>query len=211
MKKNILIVGAGGFGREVFFWAKDTFSSLSYNLKGFIVSTLYSNSSNLLLPIFKEETYSININDYFLLAIGNPDIKKKAYDSLYLKGANFISLIHPSSIVLPTAKIGNGVIICPNSIISDNVILEDFTLINLNVTIGHDAVIKSFSTLSPHVSIGGKSTVGSLCLIGSNASVSPKIILGDKSRVTANSFVSHNTSIGSLIIGVPGKEYKDIY
>ena len=211
MKKNILIVGAGGFGREVFFWAKDTFSSSLYNLKGFIVSTLDKQLPKLSLPIFHEEAYSININDYFLMAIGNPDIKKKAYGNLYLKGANFISLIHPSSIVLPTAKIGKGIIICPYSIISDNVILEDFTSVNLSVTIGHDAVIKSFSTLSPHVSIGGQSIIGSLCLIGSNASVSPKVILGDKSRVAANSFVCHNTSIGSLIIGVPGKEYKDFY
>ncbi|MEN6623777.1 MAG: acetyltransferase [Smithella sp.] len=211
MIKNILIVGAGGFGREVLFWAKDTFCPLSYNIKGFIVSTLDNTLTALPLPIFNEETYSININDYFLVAIGDPDIKKKAYNTLNLRGANFISLIHPSSIVLPTVKIGSGVIICPHSVISDNVILEDFTSINLNVTVGHDAIIKSFSTLSPHVSIGGKSTIGSLCLIGSNASVSPKVILGDKSRVTANSFVCHNTSIGSLVIGVPGKEYQDIY
>ncbi|GAJ11396.1 unnamed protein product, partial [marine sediment metagenome] len=33
---NIIIVGAGGFGREVYLWAKDSFSKDQYKIKGFL-------------------------------------------------------------------------------------------------------------------------------------------------------------------------------
>ena len=33
---NIIIIGAGGFGREVYQWAKDSFDNKEYKIKGFI-------------------------------------------------------------------------------------------------------------------------------------------------------------------------------
>jgi len=35
-KYNIIIVGAGGFGREVYLWTKDSFPKGKYYIKGFL-------------------------------------------------------------------------------------------------------------------------------------------------------------------------------
>lgn len=210
--RNLLIVGAGGFGREVFFWAKDYFPSSEYSFKGFIANKVTDlKIYDINLPVFLDEDYKFQQSDFCLMAIGNPNDKQTEANKILRSNASFLSLIHPTAVVVPNAKLGQGVIICPYVVVSSNTYIGDFVALNLHTTIGHDAEIGKFSTLSPKVSIGGFSKVGDSCFLGSNSSVSPGVKIANNSKVSANSFVAKNVSENSLVVGVPGKQYPNIY
>lgn len=204
---DIIIIGAGGFGREVYNWAKESFPSKKFRIKGFL-----SNNANDLDDfdfnvgiLGDENTYKIKKQDRFLIAIGNIDIKKKVVAKLKKKGAQFLTLIHPTAIVSKTAKIGQGVIICPFAIVSDHVIVEDFVLLNFYSSCGHDAKVGKYCVLSPYATLNGFAVLEDEVFLGTHSTVTPKTKIGYRSKISANSVAMHNIPAYSFVFGVPGK------
>jgi len=120
---NIIIVGAGGFSRDIYYWANDTFSIDDYIIKGLLSynqKDLDGRNTKVCI-IGNDDNYKIEENDRFIIAIGDIDIKKRVVNRLKKGGAKFISLIYPTALINPTAKIGEGVVICPYCLVGDNV------------------------------------------------------------------------------------------
>ena len=208
--KNLLIAGAGGFGREVYDMILETFSPTEFRVKGFLsdVPTALDNYPELPARIVGTIVdYEPEPDDRIFVAIGDVAGRKKVAEILAAKGAQFLNLIHPTVISSQFVEIGAGVIICRGVLIGPNTKIGDFSLINCCATIGHDSALGKFSVICPHVSIGGFAKIGAECFIGANASVSPKVSLGKNSTVCANSFVARDTRDEAFIIGVPGKEF----
>src|SRR5438046_506016 len=67
---DIIIVGAGGFGREVYQWASVSFSPDQYRIKGFLSQNCHDlDGYNVRLPILgNDQTYYVKPNDRFLYA-----------------------------------------------------------------------------------------------------------------------------------------------
>ena len=148
---DITIIGAGGFGREVYLWAKDLFSKDQYRIKGFLDDNprILDNYDMDIGIIGNLDNYEIKNRDRFLFAIGNINIKKGLIIKMKKKGAKFLALIHPTALIADTAKIGEGVIIYPYVIVSDNAQLEDFVMLNSYSSCGHDAKVGKYCILSP--------------------------------------------------------------
>ena len=204
---NIIIVGAGGFAREVYYWANDTFSKENYKIKGFLSYNQKDlEGFNVKADIIgNDDNYKIEKNDRFVIAIGDIDIKKRAVNRLKKRGAKFISLIHPTALVIPTAKIGEGVVICPYCLISDNVQLDDFVMMNTYASCGHDVQVGKYCILSPYVALNGFVKLENEVFIGTHATVIAYRKLGYRSKVNANSVVMRDVPLKQVVIGVPGK------
>lgn len=207
--RNLLIAGAGGFGREVF--------DMALEMPEFRVAGFLSDVANALddYPEIRAEAgivgtiadYNPRAGDFIVVAIGDVAGRKKVAEILRTRGANFINLIHPTAFVSNFAKIGTGVIICRGAAVSTGTAIGDFSLVNACATIGHDAELGAFSVICPHVSIGGFARIGAECFVGANASIAPRKILGRGTEISANSFVARDTQASALVIGVPGKEF----
>lgn len=204
---NIIIIGAGGFGREVYNWAKESFSPKKFRIKGFLSSNPNDlNNFNFDVGILgHENSYNIKKQDRFLVAIGDIDIKKGVVAKLKKKGAQFLNLIHPTAIVSKTAKMGQGVIICPFVIVSDHVILDDFVLMNIYSSCGHDAKVGKYCVLSPYATLNGFAVLEDEVFLGTHSTVTPKRKIGFRSKISANSVAMHDVPARSFVFGVPGK------
>ena len=207
LKYNIIIVGAGGFGREVYVWAKESFSNNQYRIKGFIDDNNNAlDDYNLDIGIIGSiRDYIPDEQDRFLIAVGNVNTKKSIITKLKEKDIKYINLIHPSAIIFDTAKIGKGVIICPLCIISDHVKIDDFVIINSYSTCGHDARIGKYCTLSSFVAVNGFGVLEDEVFLGTHSTVIPHKRVGYKSQVSANSVVMRDVPANKMVFGVPGK------
>ncbi len=204
---NIVIVGAGGFGREVYILAKDTFPNIKYKIKGFLDDNLrvlddYSMDIRVISNI---DSYVVEEQDRFLIAIGNVDMKKNIITKLKVKGAQFLTLIHPTAIVVNTAKIGKGVIIYPYVIVSDCVQLDDFVLMNSYSSCGHDVKVGKYCILSPHATLNGFVILEDEVFLGTHTTVIPGKRVGYRSKISANSVVMRDVPPNKMVFGVPGK------
>ena len=204
---NIIIVGAGGFSRDIYYWANDTFSIDDYIIKGFLsYNQKELDGHNTKVGIIgNDDNYKIEKNDRFIIAIGDIDIRKRAINRLKKRGAKFISLIHPTALIIPIAKIGEGVVICPYCLVGDNVQLDDFVMMNIYSSCGHDVQVGKYCTLSPYVALNGFVKLENEVFVGTHATVIPYKKVGFQAKISANSVVMRNVSSKCMVFGVPGK------
>jgi len=204
---NIIIVGAGGFGREVYLWAKDSFSQDQYKIKGFLDDNpkILDNYNMDVGIIGSLNSYEIKNKDRFLFAIGDIDTKKHIVVNLKKKGAQFLTLVHPTAIVANTVKIGEGMIICPFVTVSDHAQIGDFVMMNLYSTCGHDVKIGKYCILSPYAILNGFVTLEDEVFLGTHSTVIPYKKVGYKSKISANSVVMRDVATNKIVFGVPGK------
>lgn len=204
--KRLLIVGAGGFGREVLAWALDTYTNRDgWEIRGF----LDDNPSALrdLEPSYEiidaPLTYTPQQNDYFVCAIGDPVQKLRLARAMQSRGAQFVTLIHPMAKVGTHCQIGVGCLLCPGVVLTTHVTLGDFVTLNLNTTVGHDAVLGHGTTLSAHCDVTGCATLGEGVFLGSHASVLPNKKVGEYAKIGAGSVVVRKVSPRTSVMGVP--------
>lgn len=204
---NIIIIGAGGFGREVYCWVKDTFSNDQFYLKGFLSNNPrdLDNFDVDATIIGDPDTYKIEDRDRFICAIGDIDVKKRIVTTLKSQGANFFNLIHPTAVVAKSAKIGEGVIICPFALVSSHVELQDFVMMNFYSSCGHDAKVGKYSILSPYATVNGFSILEDEVFLGSHTTVTARKKVGYRSKISANSVAMYDVPEHTLVYGVPGR------
>lgn len=203
---DVVIVGAGGFGREVYNWSKNSLPNEQYQVKGFLSKRNDLDQFDMEVGILgDEDTYEIGEKDRFLFAIGNIDVKKRIVEKMKSKGAQFLSLIHPTAIVANTATIGEGVIICPFATVSDSVVLGDFVMMNFYSSCGHDAKIGKYCVFSPYATVNGFTVLENEVFLGTHSTVAPYRRVGDRARISANSAAMYDVAPRSLLYGVPGK------
>ena len=205
---RILVVGAGGFGREVVHWARDAWPAASSRIAGFLAA---DGGGDGPLPVIADpDDFEPSPGDGLLLAIGIPMVRRRVAESLVSRGGRFLTLVHPSAMVVPSATVGEGSILCPYSIVSDAARVGRFTLLNYHASLGHDASTGDFSVLSPYATLGGGAHVGADVFMGLHASVAPGKSVGASSRVSANSACLADVPTGSIVFGVPGRAMRRV-
>ena len=207
--KKLLILGAGGFGREVHSWLTDWCKkNEDWEIAGFIDDNLNAlDGFNDIPPVlFRISEYQPSKDEFVVCAIGNPQLKKSITQELRSRSVNFFTLQHPSAIVGSRVKIGIGTIICPNVVMTADISIGNFVTINAASTVGHDASIGDYSTLSGHCDVTGGARLEECVFMGSHAAVLPKIHIGSNACIGAGSIALRRVAPGSTVFGVPAKK-----
>jgi len=202
--QRILIVGAGGFGREVLHWARDAWPEWHDRIAGFLARHNHASAS---LPhiLADPADYVPEPGDAFLLAIGIPGVRRRVAEALAARGAEFLTLVHPTAVVAATATLGPGSIVCPQAVVSDSAATGRCVLVNYHASLAHDAVAGDYAVLSPYAALAGAARVGADAFLGLHASVGPGVVVGERSKVAANSCALNDVPPESLVHGVPGR------
>ncbi len=207
--KTLLILGAGGFGRELLFFAESVQAAeRAWTIGGFLDDNAdalrsYSYQHRVVGPI---RGHIPRADQLFLMAIGDPTKKLEIGGELRARGGEFLTLRHHSALVGNNVRLGIGVVICPNVSIPCDSKIGDFVTVNTGCTIAHDTEIGDGTTFSGHVDMTGFSSLGKGVFLGSHASVLPRVKVGDFARIGAGSMVVRNVRPGVTVFGVPAKE-----
>jgi sugar O-acyltransferase (sialic acid O-acetyltransferase NeuD family) len=195
------IIGAGGFGRELY-WSLPILERISTVF--FVDDNYYDGKDSLILPLSK-----LDVDEYeVIVAVGNPTDRKKIIDSLP-NNTKFFTHIHDSVIILdPNIEIGEGSVICANSILTTNIKLGKHCHLNLLTTVGHDTVVGDFFTTAPGAKISGNCDIGNKVYIGTNSSVKEKINICDNVTIGLNSGVVKDIKESGVYVGTPTKKIK---
>ena len=206
--KHLLIIGARGFGREIYWMAQNTaaFLNHAYDIKGFLddKSDALDGLNGEFLPIIGTvEEYDVQPDDVFFCALGNPIYRKKYAEIIESKGGEFITLIDPLAIVNPNAIISPGCSIGPYVIVSDNVKIGKHTVIHSFCTLGHDVMVGDYVSMESYVFLGGYSRVGEMSVMHTKSSIIPHKSIGNNVEVGINSAVMRNIGNDCSLLGTP--------
>jgi len=202
-KDKIVIIGAGGFGREVYNIMNDNI----FECVGFIDNDncnwdfslpIIGHESNM-EDLIKDLTFS-----HCVIAIGDMSKRKIIYNEVESHLLEF-PIIEDSLSTKFSYNIDIGTIIYPGVIIMNDCQIGKFTLLNSGVTLGHDVIIGDFCNINPGVHIAGKIIIGEGSLIGIGASIKENVTIGKNVIVGAGSVVLHDVPDNTMVYGVPAK------
>ena len=188
--KNLLIIGARGFGREVYSLATQT---KEYNkewvIKGFLddKSDALEGFENYPEIISSVENYEVKEDDLFICALGDTTQKKKYIGMILERGGNFANVIHPTSIIGKNTKMGYGVIICPFTYVSNDIIVGNFVTIQTHSAVGHDTIIGDYVQINALTFFVGYSKIDDAATINPGAMIAPKKRVGENTIIGLNS------------------------
>ncbi len=211
--KDLYIVGAGGFGREVA-WLVERINSqkLTWNLKGFIDddTSLHGTYEDDYLVIGGCDNFADNSEEIWVVcAIGSSRIRKKIIDRLQkIPNIHFATLIDPTVQYSNRVKIEEGTIICAGTVITVDVTIGKHVIINLNCTLGHDDIIGNFATIYPGANISGNVIVGEGAELGTGMQIIQGKSIGQGSIVGAGAVVIQDMLAKCTAVGNPAKPIK---
>ena len=203
--KNIVIIGAGGFGREVA-WLIEDINKVKYewNIMGFVDENKDLKGKLINGYVVLGDLEWLKEQDiYAVCAIGDPKTKKNIIGRLSGSKVKYPILIHPSVIKSDTNEIEEGSIICAGNILTVNIKIGKHVIVNLDCTIGHDVEIKDYSTVLPSVNISGCVITGECVNIGTNSAIIQGVKIGKNTIIGAGSVAIKDLPANCTAVGVP--------
>ncbi len=204
--KDIIIVGAGGFGREVYYLIKAINEvAPRWNIKGFINDIPVDLAAKKIdVPVIGTiKDWQPSENEVFAMGISSPAGKEKVAGILQAKGAVFETLIGPYVLMNPNTFIGEGTVITYPSTIGDCAKIGRFVHIAGSM-VGQDAEIGDYSTTTGYANLTN-ATLGKRVFVGSHALVLNDRKVGDDAFVGAGSIVVRNVPAGATVFGNPAR------
>jgi sugar O-acyltransferase (sialic acid O-acetyltransferase NeuD family) len=207
MSKKIIIIGTGGFAREILCLISDLgrYEEVACFMEtDDIWAEKWQNESIMGIPVrprseFDPDLYCVTIG------IGNSIFREKVLNELP-QNTEYITLIHPSVVISKWIEIGEGAIICAGSILTSQIKIGKQAQLNLHTTIGHDCEIGDFFTTAPGVNISGICNFGNHVYFGTSSAVRQNISICDNVTIGMGGMVVKNITEAGTYVGMPAKK-----
>lgn len=204
---RLTIFGAGGHGREIAWlvrqcWGKEVEIEFAVDRPEFLANEVDG------IPLRLLDDCLPTPDGRFVVAVGDPVLRKKAARLCQSLGFCPALLVHPRVEASDSIILGPGSVVCAGTILTVNLDIGSHVHVNVNCSVSHDVVIGDFSTLSPGVCIAGNVTIGDGVFIGAGASVingrsSDQLFIGEGAVIAAGACVTRSVAPGAMVAGVP--------
>ncbi len=205
--RKIVILGAGGFGREVA-WVVERINAArpTYDLLGFCDDAEDKREGTcgtypLLGPISLVKARFVTVG--FFCAIGNNRARQAVTLRAVAAGLEPVTLVDPTAAIAPGVEIGKGSYVGIGSIVSVGAKTGEGVLINHQVCVGHDVTLGDYVQLCPGVCVSGGCTVGEGVLFGTLAGTIPRKKIGAWSTVGAGTMALRDVEESATVIRLP--------
>ena len=209
--KNLVIIGAGGVGRETALIVQQI-NQLddTWNLVGFVDDNLdnFGKVINGYSVIGGIDTLELLDEDYYVvIAIANYKVKKSIVERL--KGKfRFATIVHPKVWIHDFMTLGEGSIIYEGAILTSNIEIGNHVIICPKCGVGHDSKVKDYVSLLWNVNVSGNDLIDEGVLMGTGSTVIQGKTIGKGATIGAGAVVVDNVAPFSTAVGVPAKVIK---
>ncbi len=213
MGVKLVIVGAGGHGREVADIARDRARcGRPVELLGFVDEDPRLRGKTVAgAPVLGDWSWFEGRRRRGLsvvCAVGDPRGLRRLAATGERLGLRFESVVSPRAYVSPSARLGAGVILFPNSVVNADASIGDHCTLNVGASVSHDCVVGDHVVLNPGARLAGNVRLGDGCFVGMGASVIQGLTVGAGARIGAGAVVVRDLPPGVTAVGVPAEPLK---
>ena len=138
-----------------------------------------------------------------IIALGNPRSRLAFSQRARELGFQLANLVHPSATVMPSAKLGGGVLVAPRAVVNSGADVGEACLINTGAIVEHDCVLEPGVQAAPGAVIGGRVWLGRGAFVCMSATLLPRVRVGEYSVVSAGAMVTRDVPAGTVVRGAP--------
>lgn len=210
----LVVVGAGGFGRE----ALDVVVSINaagsrprFDLLGVLDDS--PSPTDLARLMARGIPHLGTIDAWlkkgqridYLIAVGHPPTRRSLAQRFAAAELRAAIAIHPHCVLGTASSVAPGSILCSGVQVSTNVRIGAHVHLNPNATIGHDTVIADYVSINPAATVSGECVLEEGALLGAGGVVLQGLTVGSDAVVGASACVVRNVSPGTRVRGVPAR------
>ena len=208
MTTDLVIVGAGGHGRELF----DTIAAINsieptWNVLGFADDAPghLDRLTRLGSQVLGDVSWLEHAAHAFALGIGTSAVRRALALRLTTAGSAPRRFVHPGASVGSDVRLGDGVVIFDRTTVTTNVEIGAHTHLNVGCSVQHDTVIGDFVQMSPGVFVNGDCMIGSKVFLGTGAIITRGCTIGAGARIGAGAVVLDDVAPGVTVVGAPAR------
>ncbi len=208
MSTDLVIVGAGGHGRELL----DTIRAINaveptWNVLGFVddAPDHLDRLDRLGATVLGDVAWVEHSLHAWVLGIGTSSVRRALALRLTASGSQPRRFVHPGAHVGSDVRLGDGVVVFDRSTITTNVEIGAHTHLNIGCTVQHDSVVGDFVQMSPGVLVNGDCIIGSDVFLGTGAVVTRGCTVGAGARIGAGAVVLDDVAPGATVVGAPAR------
>lgn len=214
MATPLIIIGAGGHGRELLDIVRDINRQSTdnpqterFDFLGFVddgkpdIDRLNRVGAKFLGPV--STLTDLPKGCEFSIGVGSGSVRRKLDEVAITAGLEPATLIHSSATIGADVRIAAGAVICAQVSVTTNVSIGRHTHINRNSTVGHDSILAQYSTINPLSAISGNVMVGEDAMVGTNSAINQGLEIGKGAVIASGSAVTKSVENHSLVAGVP--------
>lgn len=204
--KHLIIIGAGGFGRELYGAAREAVGfGTEFDIKGYLDDRPDALAGFAGYPpvLSSLAAYRPEPDDVFITALGDIATRRLCVSLIREKGGRFISIVHRSASLGPNVKVGVGSFIAHNVTLTADITVGDHVSIFHNTSIGHDTSLGDFSHVYAQCAVGGAVRIGAGASIYPGARIVPRRTIGEDAVVGIGSVVIVNVPDRTTVYGNP--------
>lgn len=199
---SVVIVGAGGHGREVLQALRDA----GGECVGFLDDhepdpDLLKRIDAAWLGPTSELQHMSDVQ--YLVGIGAGRVRKVVDEKATRWGVQPATLIHPWASVGPDVEVGPGCVVFAFATVTTNIRLGRHAHVGRGVAVGHDSTLGDYVSVYPNAAISGNVTLGDGATVGTTACVRQGQAVGAGSMVGAGAVVVSDVPAGATVVGVP--------
>lgn len=205
--RDLVIVGAGGFGRETVDVVRAVNAvEPTWRLLGVVddaPSTLNLERLSRLGIEHLGGVEAIPHDAAVAVAVGNPQIRALIVDKLADRAPEYPALIHPTTVIGSEFAHGTGLIVLGGVSIGTNVTVGSHVHLNGHAVLGHDVTCHDFVSMNPNATLSGECVIGDRTLLGASSTILQGLTLGVGVTVGAAACVTRPVPDGHTVVGVP--------
>lgn len=208
--RDLVIIGASGFGREVANLVNDiNKKQTTWNLLGLVDDNLAGETvEGFTILGTVNDLMELDPKPWLVVAIANTSIRYSLVEKLDDKGYEFATLIHPTVRIGKKIKFGEGAIVCANTLFTTNIDIGKHCILNINCSFGHDTQVGDFVSTMSHTAIAGDVVIGEGCYFGLNCTVINQVSIGPWGTYGAGAVVVSDMPSQIVAVGIPAKVIK---
>jgi sugar O-acyltransferase (sialic acid O-acetyltransferase NeuD family) len=208
---NLVIVGAGGFGRETAEAVRAlNAAGARWRIAGYLDEEPARHGAVIDgVPVLGGLTELGGMPDAsVVVCTGRPDnyaSRPRIVDRLGLPPERYATIIHPAASVSVTSQVGPGTVLLAHAVLTAAARVGSHVAIMPGVVVTHDDVIGDFATLASGACLGGSVRVGRCAYIGAGALVRENSGIGAGALVGMGAVVTRDVPADEVWAGVPAR------
>lgn len=126
-----------------------------------------------------------------IVSIGVNKVRKMIVERLKANNSaiEFATAIHPSAVISPSAKIGEGSVVMAGAVVNADAVIGKHCIVNTGATIDHDCVVGDYCHVAPGAHICGGTQIGEGTWVGVGTSIIQCLNIGKNCMIGAGSVV----------------------